>query len=68
MNDYFGPWEEDPDNYDHEEENMMGCDYGAEFCEDPQTKSMGLCTTECHLYFDMVKAQEKAFEEEVRQR
>lgn len=38
----------------------MGCDYGAEFCEDPQTKVMGLCTTECSLYFEMVKAMVEA--------
>jgi len=45
----------DPDDYFDEEEEMMGCDYGAEFCEDPLSKQMGLCTTECNLYFDMVK-------------
>lgn len=51
------------DPYDEEDdqdpEGDSSCDYGAEFCEDPQARAMGLCTTECHLYFDMVKAQEE---------
>jgi len=56
MNEYDYPFD-NPDDYPDEEEEMMSCDYGAEFCEDPLTKEMGLCTTECNLYFDMVKDQ-----------
>lgn len=56
MSEYDYPFD-DPDNYFDEEENMMSCDYGSEFCEEPFTKEMGLCTTECKLYFEMVKAQ-----------
>ena len=53
-------YDDDPDEYDEEEDESMYCDYGAEFCEHPDIKGMGLCTTECPLYFDMVKAQEEA--------
>jgi hypothetical protein len=48
---------DDPDDSEDPTDDM-GCDYGAEFCEDPQARSMGLCTTECNLYFEMVRAQE----------
>lgn len=40
-----------------------GCPYGFEFCEDPFTRDMSLCTTECKLYLDSLKAEAK---EEVR--
>jgi hypothetical protein len=59
MSEYDYPFD-NHDDYDEEEE-MMGCDYGAEFCEDPFSKQMGLCTTECKLYFDMVREQEKHY-------
>lgn len=52
------PYDDDPDHYEDELEEQMGCDFGAEFCEDPQTKAMGLCTTSCALYFKMVELQE----------
>ena len=55
----YGYPSDTPDDYSDEEEERMGCDFGAEFCEDPLTKQMGLCTTECNLYFDMVREQEK---------
>ena len=45
-------WETD----DWEDEDP-GCDYGLEFCEDPQTRELGLCTTECAAYFKMVEAE-----------
>lgn len=35
------------------------CPYGFEFCEDPQTRDLGLCTTECETYMDEVEQSEK---------
>lgn len=35
------------------------CPYGFEFCEDPQTRDLNLCTTECSLYMQSVKDAEK---------
>ena len=55
MNDYFF----DDNVYDDFEEEDISCDYGAEFCEEYFTKEMGLCTTECRLYFDMVREHNK---------
>jgi hypothetical protein len=51
----------DPD-YDpgFEEEEFPSCDYGAEFCEHPDIRSMNLCTTECPLYFEMVRQNQEA--------
>lgn len=47
--------EEDPFEEEMEEEEDF-CDYGvSEFCSDPQTKSLGLCTTECQGYLQSVK-------------
>ena len=40
-------WDEDED-----------CPYGFEFCSDPETRDMGLCTTECNDYMKEVEAQE----------
>jgi hypothetical protein len=35
-----------------------GCDYGCgEYCAEPQTKEMGLCTTECQAYLCSVEAE-----------
>lgn len=31
-----------------------GCPYGFEFCEDPHTRDLNLCTTECRLYLNSV--------------
>ena len=42
-----------------DDEDFSSCDYGAEFCEDPQTRAMGLCTTECRTYFQMVREQDE---------
>ena len=36
-------------------EEQECCDYGFEFCWDPQIKAMGLCTTECPLYLDSLE-------------
>ena len=48
MSDYY---EEDWNSDGIEDE--ASCDYGVcEFCCDPQTKAMGLCTTECCAYMD----------------
>ena len=55
--DYY-PEDQGPEDF--EEEEFEGCDFGAEFCVEPDTKAMGLCTTECRLYFEMVEAQEEA--------
>lgn len=41
-------WEEDAD-----------CIYGFELCEDPETRDMGLCTTECRLYLESIDAIER---------
>jgi len=34
---------------------LRDCDFGFEFCCDPQTKAMGLCTTECSLYLESLE-------------
>lgn len=47
----------DPEVYMDELEE--GCDYGFGFCSDPETRSMGLCTTECSAYMDVVEEQDK---------
>ena len=31
------------------------CPYGFEFCEDPETRDMNLCTTECRLYLESIE-------------
>jgi hypothetical protein len=44
---------------DDEWEDELSCDYGVcEFCSDPQTKAMGLCTTECAEYLKSLKEVE----------
>lgn len=53
-------WEEDCSG---EEDEGLYCDYDVcEFCEDPQTKSLGLCTTECNAYLSSCKRQEEEME------
>lgn len=50
-------WERD---FEEEEDIDEGCNYGvSEPCAEPQTRAMGLCTTECSAYFDAVEAEEK---------
>lgn len=51
----------DPEVYMPELEES--CDYGCEFCTDPETKRMGLCTTECN---DYIAACEEMSQEEKR--
>jgi len=52
-------FEEEEDWVEEEMQEEDSCDYGvSEPCSDPQTKSMGLCTTECAAYLDSVKKQE----------
>lgn len=42
-------WEnEDPD-----------CLYGFEFCENPDIRDMGLCTTDCALYLESIEEEAK---------
>jgi hypothetical protein len=49
-------WEEEQGFYE-DDESDNGCDYGVgEFCEDPQTKDAGLCTTECQPYLCSIEA------------
>jgi hypothetical protein len=47
-------WEEEQ-GFDEEEEEV--CPYVFEFCEDPQTREAGLCTTECNTYLCSVEAE-----------
>lgn len=47
----------DPEVYMDELEE--DCYYGFEFCSDPETKAMGLCTTECSLYLEALEEQQK---------
>lgn len=49
---------EEDDGYD-EDLCGDGCPYGFEFCSDPQTRELGLCTTECSDYMREVEAQAK---------
>lgn len=43
---------------DDDWEDDASCDYGVcEFCSDPQTKEMGLCTTECREYLESIKEE-----------
>lgn len=44
---------------DVEHEDELDCNYGLGFCSHPQIREMGLCTTECSEYFNVVEEQEK---------
>ena len=49
-----------PQDDPHEEELMMGCDYGlSEFCEDPFARDTG-CTVNCGLYIKSCENQSLA--------
>jgi len=51
-------WCEDVDDIEAQMEDEQGCDYGvSELCSEPDTKDMGLCTTECRAYMDSVKKE-----------
>ncbi len=51
-------WGEEDDGWGEEVDQESSCDYGcSEFCEDPQTKDMGACTTECDAYLCSVEAE-----------
>lgn len=52
---------EECDDWDNCEEDPMECNcpYGFEFCDDPQTRELGLCTTECAAYFRAVEEEHK---------
>ncbi len=46
----------DGDDVSEEDEDDC-CEYGCgEFCSDPQTRDMGLCTTECTAYLCSIEA------------
>jgi hypothetical protein len=51
-------WEEE-EGFDEEDSSEDGgCDYGVtEFCSEPQTRDMNLCTTECQTYLCSVEAE-----------
>ncbi len=53
-------WEEEDSGWGEDDDlasPTADCDYGcSEFCEDPQTKDAGLCTTECQVYLCSVEA------------
>lgn len=52
-------FEEDEDWADEVTEEGS-CDYGvSEICSDPQTKDLGLCTTECQAYLELVKKEQE---------
>lgn len=58
MNDEQGWGEEEGFGIDVDDENENGCDYGVtEFCVEPQTKDLGICTTECSAYLCAVEAE-----------
>ena len=42
------------DDWEREVEEEMDCSYGFEFCSEPCTKAMGLCTTECSEYLEAI--------------
>lgn len=49
------------DYWEDECDDEGSCEYGvSEFCCDPQTRDMGLCTTECVAYLDAVEADARA--------
>jgi len=53
-------WGDEEEGFE-EEFDEGGCDYGvSEYCSDPQTKEMGLCTTECADYLRSVEEEEKS--------
>lgn len=54
---YQEEWEDD------DPEAELDCDYGFGFCSDPETKGMGLCTTECSVYLESVEEMLKKEEE-----
>lgn len=56
---YYLPEEADPDMEFMEEDEFPDCDFGPEFCDHPDLKSMNLCTTECPTYFELVRLQEE---------
>lgn len=39
------------------EEEAQCCFYGFEFCIDPETRDMGLCTTDCDLYLESLEEE-----------
>jgi hypothetical protein len=52
-------FEEDEDWADEVTEEGS-CNYGvSEICSDPQTKDLGLCTTECQAYLELVKKEQE---------
>lgn len=44
-----------------EDDQQSDCDYGAEFCIEPQLRAIGNCF-ECSLYLEMCEEQEKEAE------
>ena len=52
--------EEDFESEDMYWEEDANCLYGFEFCSDPQTRDMGICTTECEEYLDSVSQELEA--------
>lgn len=52
MSDLLPGDEEDLKEY---EDDDRSCDYGFEFCSDPETKALGLCTTECEEYLRSIE-------------
>ena len=69
MEEYY---DEDYGSDDSYEDEGLYCDYDVgEFCEDPQTKSMGLCTTECKAYLEACQTNnqdEQLTEKEIQER
>ena len=59
--------EEDSWEAEFEDElaDECSCDYDVcELCEEPQTKAMGLCTTECSAYLNACEKENEALERE----
>jgi len=50
--------EEDFESEDVYWEEQADCPYGFEFCEDPGTRAMNLCTTECGVYLESIEDPE----------
>ena len=51
---------EEEDWVEEEMQEEDSCDYGvSEPCSDPQTKDLGLCTTECAAYLGSVEQEQR---------
>ncbi len=43
------------DDWERDVAEEMDCNYGFEFCSNPEIKAMGLCTIVCEEYLESIK-------------